>query len=294
MWSLHRWVWRPQSPLFIGMPPAGALNRCRLYVLGRTLWAAITAEFARSAATQFPDYAKCGKNIRQNVRFTYLYPAKSVRNGWCAWLPHFHFGRGLVWGREDGQEENGIDDRGFRRRLLDARPGTAIDPDSDSAEDGSLRETECVLPYWRDDGSPVAFAGYVFVKPEVNQLNKITEIFLGGDTRYGLGRLRQVECTSALDVFGARVDFDRQEPTVHSCVVFAHARQGNGATELLGAQESLAGWDLAEKDSLVRLEQKPLWAPGSQTRSTEPRPQWQICENGVWQLDGELQRSSGP
>ncbi|GIW70798.1 MAG: hypothetical protein KatS3mg102_0340 [Planctomycetota bacterium] len=49
-WSLFRWTWQLESPLYVGMPPAGSLNRCRLYVPARALWGAVTAEIARAAA----------------------------------------------------------------------------------------------------------------------------------------------------------------------------------------------------------------------------------------------------
>lgn len=77
-WSLHRWVWQLEAPLYVGMPPAGTLNRCRLYVPARAIWAAITADLARNGRNGFPKYAELGKQLREQARFTYLFPAEHL------------------------------------------------------------------------------------------------------------------------------------------------------------------------------------------------------------------------
>jgi len=287
-WTLYRWTWRLEAPLFVGAPPAGSLNRCRLYVPSRALWGALTAELARRRENGFPNYQNEGTILRENSRFTYLFPAECAGKHWRAWLPQYELRSGLVWRREDRQDgERDLADRQMRLRLMDARPGTAIDPDSDSAEEGSLRETECVLPLWRNNGSPVAFAGYVFLKNDVAELRDITVLFLGGDTRYGLGRLRSVgEWTSASDVFGAQVDLNQGAPSVRSNRLLAHTHQDAGGPEIIGSQESLAGWDRTKAVSFQSLSETPLWTPGSRIRNDGQAKDWEISEDGAWQLAG--------
>jgi hypothetical protein len=287
-WTLFRWTWRLESPLFVGAPPAGSLNRCRLYVPSRALWGALTAELARRRKNGFPNYQNEGTILRENTRFTYLFPAEWDGKRWRAWLPQYELRSGLVWRREDPQDgERDLADRQMRLRLVDARPGTAIDPDSDSAEEGSLRETECVLPLWRNNGSPVAFAGYVFLKNDVAELRDITVLFLGGDTRYGLGRLRSVgDWTSASDVFGAQVNLNQGAPSVRSNRLLAHTHQDAGGAEIIGSQESLAGWDRTKAVSFQSLSETPLWTPGSRIRDDGQAKDWEISEDGTWQLAG--------
>jgi hypothetical protein len=69
------------------------------------------------------------------MRLTYLYPAEMVSGAWRAWLPQYRTGEGLCWTREG--ESAAVPDRRFRQRLLGTRPATAVDPDNDSAADGS-------------------------------------------------------------------------------------------------------------------------------------------------------------
>ncbi|MCS7025735.1 MAG: hypothetical protein NZV14_13120 [Bryobacteraceae bacterium] len=281
-WTLYRWTWRLESSLFVGVPPAGSLNRCRLYVPARALWGALTAELARRRANAFPNYATEGTALHENARFSYLFPAECDGKHWRAWLPRYEERDGLVWRREDRPDgKHDLTDRQMRLRLLEARPGTAIDPDSDSAEEGSLRETECVLPQWRDIESPVALVGYVFLQQDLPQLRDLTALFLGGDTRYGLGRLCRLDMNQASDVFGAPVQYNDQ-PSIHTNRVLAHAQPSDRFQKLAGCLELLAGWDrTSAKNPLVPINECPLWAPGTHV-NTDSVP-WQIdSRTGIW------------
>lgn len=288
-WSLSRWVWQVEAPLSIGLPPSGSLNRCRLYVPARTLWGALTAALGRQLATGFPDYTKVGEDVRMNVRLTYLYPAEETQRGWCAWLPRYAMGKGLVWQREDDAHGTSLAaDREMRQRLLLARPGTAIDPASDSATEGTLRETECIGQHWGDSTSaaprPVGLAGYVFVRERevlAGALDKLEALFIGGDTRYGLGCVWRVTWLPASHVFGGVVDLSGQEPSVRVDRVLAHA-QAPATVMLVGQLESLGGWDRAKGDDLEQLAPAPLWTPGSSV--ADQQRCWYIKENGLWQL----------
>jgi len=309
-WSLYRWVWQLESPLFIGMPPSGSLNRCRLYVPARTVWGALTAELARKDSSDFPKYAEQGKKLCEQARFTYLFPAELSENRWVPWLPMFKPGEGLVWRRETQKCEP---DRVFRSRLLETRPATAIEATADAAAEGSLRETECISEFWRaEDGGhakPVGLVGCVFCRDDAiaGQISQIDRLFLGGDTRYGLGRVRKVGWEKASDVFGAQPKLDQDAPCVCSdtvwahascggkpaamsrpCVcsdtVWAHACQHDGGPRMIGALECLAGWDRADNGGLTRLKlyESPLWTPGSKT-SGKAEAGWEITAHGFWQ-----------
>jgi len=289
-WHLHQWVWRLKTPLFIGMPPAGALNRCRLYVPAR---AAVTSEVARSRnADGFPGYKEIGDRIKENSRFTYLYPAEKVGNDYEAWMPKFEK-RGLIWRRRDGKENSNknLSDRDFRRRLLDSRPGTAIAPETDSASEGSLRETECINPWWRnlsgheEKYSPVFLMGYVFLKDKDTSFHKqikenIKTLFVGGDTRYGLGKICRVEyrdLSGDLSVFGKPVHLDKENPEIQSDLVWGHALEcGQTPTHRMqGMKELLGGWEQSnpwEKGALA-------WTPGS---FLERSAAWSIDNCGCW------------
>jgi hypothetical protein len=294
-WALYRWAWQLEGPLHLGVPPAGSLNRTRLYVPARALWGALTAELSRREARDGKDlqYQHIGESLKKDYRFTYLFPAERVDEKWRAWLPSYR--DGLGWAPE-GQPEPVIIDRQFRRCLLSTRSATSIDASSDAADWGSLRETECIQTRWREDQGagtgPVAMVGYVFINigkerkakyaKATRRLSDVNTLFVGGDTRYGLGRIsrRSFELTKAPMMFGAQVEMGNDvSHRIQSATAWGHAVADSA---LSGALEMLVGWDLSELRSAEHS--LPLWQPGSQAPSPSDVLQWTIMPNGLWAL----------
>lgn len=279
-WSLHRWVWKLRGPVSVGMAPAGALNRCRLYVPARAVWGAYTAELAQ---TRSGDFGEVGRHLREQARFSYLFPAERGGGSWRAWLPRFEFDRGLLWAREDDRDgRRSRSDREFRLSLLEARAGTAVAPETDSADDGSLRETECIATRWRVNGTKpggeVALVGYVFLKDGVD-LDAVTALFFGGDTRYGLGRADLVSRDGANHLFSTPVCLEGDDPGVESRWVLGHAAASCG---MLGALERVAGWDRYQA-GLHATREQPLWVPGSRRDNDNAgATRWLLKSDGIW------------
>ncbi|ACL26646.1 hypothetical protein [Chloroflexus aggregans] len=303
-WKLYRWVWRLEAPLHIGVTPAGLLNRTRLYIPARNIWAALTEELARrSSSASFPDYAGTGRQVQEAMRFSYLYPAEQVNGKWQAWLPQYKQNgneSGLIWCREDGGKS--LPDRQFRQRILITRPSTAIDPSADSAAEATLRELECISPWWRqvngqDSAHAVAMVGYVLCQDD--QLHQdvmaIDEIFVGGDVRYGLGHLRRYDQPNEEQhLFGNQVNLqppDAQsadpqsrapqsaapqsaDPIVKTQRVLAHTLP-NGNVSFIGRWTCIGGWD---KGSMMSAHS--AWEPGS---FTETMHSFAIQKEGWWQ-----------
>lgn len=283
-WKMARWVWKLESPLYLGMSPAGALNRTRLYIPARTMLGALAAEIARRRNRKsFPHYGNIVKELLEKVRLSYLYPAEKVGQEWKAWLPKYEGGRGLVW-ESGGNDSKG--DRQFRRRLLTTRLATAIDHRNQTAEEGSLRETEVINPFWNVNAFvPVGMMGYVFWKNDhlKNELCEINEIFVGGDTRYGLGRLKKVEFEDfhgGYDFFGNDVEMDNSI-RIKTKTVYAHATiPKNSLQNVAGTMECLTGWDRIEGGL---INGQLLWAPGT-TVNTNSELCFEILEYGIWKL----------
>lgn len=296
-WSLFRWVWQLEGPLYAGIPPAGSLNRSRLYVPARALWGAMTAELSRREAQngKAPQYQTVGESLQKAYRFTYLFPAEKSGTGWKAWLPTYREGVGTAWHREDDPGVVVISDRAFRRRLLFTRPGTSIDASTDAADDGSLRETECIEVRWRNDrgqdAGPVAMLGYVFIqigkeKAKYSKARRrfdgLDTLFVGGDTRYGLGRLHRIafERVTPERIFGSLVRLKgAHPPQIEAKQVWAHACAD---APLKGGLELLGGWD---RSSIRDFDQAaPLWHPGSKAENVLL---WSIEPDGLWRRVGD-------
>jgi len=277
-WQAYRWVWRLESPLHIGFSPAGMLNRTRLYIPARTIWGALTAELARqNASGAWPAYQSVGRDLQETARFSYLYPAEQVNGQWYPWLPRYKEGQGLCWQRQDGGAL--LPDRVFRQRLLSTHPGTAIDPASDTAAKGTLREVEYIMPRWRHIGAPLAFVGYVFLQDgkDLHGLMDIAEIWVGGESRYGFGRLRRVRIDPTNECFGISLELRGDAPIL--CVsefVWAHV-PADGSNIGSGSWEVILGWD---RDNLNSIASSGLcWEPGSRANASTL---FRISESGVW------------
>lgn len=247
---------------------------------------ALTAELARREALATgqplspPNYEKKGEDLKARVRLTYLFPTQKKGDQWVAWLPQYQEGRGLVWQGEDGQRS--ATEREFRRWLLAARAGTAIDSQSDSALEGSLREHEVIQPwsFWGEAGKPqqVFFAGFVFLHAGESELEQVEELALGGDTRYGLGWIRRVDYHPHLgpELFrDVQVDIQGAAPICWSRFLLAHGTQPS--EELRGALEAFGGWN-AESLQKTQI----VWEPGS--FSKEPLA-WRIQPDGLWKKE---------
>lgn len=295
-WTLYRWTWQVKSPLYMSLPPAGVLTRCRLYVPAHTLWGAVTNELGKQEVklpleNQFESstvrkyYENLGKYLKKHTRFSYLYPAEQVNGQWKAWLPRYQAGQGLCWWRED-QEDACIAHRTFRSWLLYTRLSTAIERKTGTAADETLHETECLQPFWRrkKDIESVAMVGYVFIKDEalLTQLGKINDLLVGADTCYGLGHLNlKVKLKKSEQLFNLKTDLSQGKirisleaqqailgHTVQECEIFS------------GALEAMGCWNMHQgQQSTNHL----YWSPGSQG---EDRKELTITLNGEWKKLG--------
>ncbi len=284
-WVLYTWTWRVESPVTVGLSPAGSLERCRPYVPARTLAGALQAEVALRGNPDpqnngIPQYGKIGHEMGIAARFSYLFPAEERDGRFVTWLPEYRDGMGLVWravadGRsvaksDDGsgaRETEALSDREFRRRLLAARGQTAVAPASGAARDATLHELDVINPYWkpapRDAHSapaPVYLRGFYFLRENhfSKKLRQIRELRIGGELRNGMGILRLVEgpsqnnAANMLEAWGLALwnAGDKTAPVIRAKTILAHAPlDPKGARDSRigrGALEYLRGYHAGE------------------------------------------------
>ncbi|BAW00519.1 uncharacterized protein TTMY_0105 [Thermus thermophilus] len=307
-WELYRWVWRLRSPLHLGTAPAGSLNRTRLYVPAYTLRGALINALAGKLGVGPSAYQKATQALDSRFRLTYLFPAEREGDKWFAWLPRYKEGQGLVWQRE-GREDS-IPDRRFRMKLLSTRTSTAIDPGSDTASDGTLREVEVIHPWFAgEEPREVFLVGYVLYLPDSSkgsaspggleaQANreatpveeeakkylleeKGLEVFVGGELRYGLGRIELVHRSqeAKASLWDVQVDPNQNDPVVdRPGLLLAHGFAGGDQGEFKGSRECVAVWDNAPGRG--GLKSRGLaWTPGT----IPPELRWRIREDGFWE-----------
>jgi hypothetical protein len=121
--------------------------------------------------------------------------------------------------------------------------------------------------------------GYVFWNDndKHEELNRIKTLFVGGDTRYGLGKISKVSDSKESDtIFGKPTTLNKDNPEIKSKIAWAHASNNNHQIdpEIFGAKESLVGWD---RDKLQG--EKFMWSPGSYR---DQETVWSIESDGYW------------
>ncbi|RJO61282.1 hypothetical protein C4544_03255 [candidate division WS5 bacterium] len=203
-WTAYRLVYQAKSPIHIGWHTLGYIKLTRYYITGKAMWGAMTANIARIMNLDKPlqdHYKDIGNTLMNKYIFaSYFYPALDHKKP----LHPCFTDRGLIYGSlhtpDPSQEGNYTLDK-FERLFIKSYGQTAVMPDTNTAEDETLHESEFIssMVYEKDEQKPVYFVGYVFINDETKYDNSpikwknikgaVSEIFVGADRKYGWGRL---------------------------------------------------------------------------------------------------------
>lgn len=234
-WHVFRLIYRLEGPLHVGWRRIGNLQQTRPYVTGRAWWGAVTAALASlwlghsSGTVAYKDVASF---VCAHLRFGYFFPSVKEHGEFRSYLPRIQ-GRDLCYTSEHG---GSLTEPEFAYRFLSSRVATAVHPSSMTAEEGLLYETEFLSPWGRPlrestIPSAVYASGHLFVQdgnPEICLEDRdvkvrkqslfqngglLTWVSIGGERRYGYGRLRLVQVDPAKSVFGWKiVSLDGEAP----------------------------------------------------------------------------------
>ena len=202
-WKAYRLVYQAKSPIHIGWHTLGYIKLTRYYIPGKTMWGAMTANLTRTYGPKnIETYKVVGSLLKTDVRIGYFYTAINLNNTLNLLMPRYTKD-GLIYG--DINTDNYFKDE-FERAFVSSFGQTAILPESNTAEDESLHESEYISPGINKGGKykTVFFVGYVFIKEgaslsgqsigwadsKINVEPAIRELFVGGDMKYGWGRLK--------------------------------------------------------------------------------------------------------
>lgn len=189
-WKAYRLVYQAKSPIHIGWHTLGYIKLTRYYITGRNMWGAMTANMVRTLYGH-EDYQRVGELLKKDILISYFYPAIDFQN---PLLPKFQ-NTGLYYGQYSEAD--------FERLFIQSYGQTAVLPESNTADDQSLHESDFISPYIEGEDTQqkqnVYFVGYIFIHNKANHKGQIltrenieraiSEIFVGGDRKYGWGRL---------------------------------------------------------------------------------------------------------
>jgi hypothetical protein len=287
-WHLFRVMYELHSPLHIGYHKVGNVQRTRYYIPARNLWAAVTERLTRSgfSTPNAPqgDYQRIGDWVKRHCAFGYFF----VCDGDTLLYPHYAQD-GLCYGHLSAAE--------FERRWLSAHVTTALDAATTSAETGSLHEVEFIAPHYRiKDGNEeqvkrTSIGGWVFLSDEgVDMLGdeakwraRLGDLQVGGERRYGFGRLRLRCWTTDQTLADVEVTLDGLRPQISvqaTKPLLAHTLacdvKARGMIEPLVGRETV-GDSRSVGQRLTRGQ--VCWVPGSVVEGNECVT---LDETGVW------------
>ncbi len=268
-WTAYKIVLRLESPMHMGQAKMGNLQITRPYVHGKALWGALTARITRETTpARAEDYQTVGKQVNDELAFSYFYPATGEEVD--------------LWPWDDPER--------FAWRFLGSYASTALDYSQNSALDGSLHETEFIAPYTRDGQpvNPVNLVGYIFEQTEgtLPWKDALHKLQIGGERTYGWGRVRLSDCSPAQSLFEYNLDLTGARPVVavpEEGVLLAHARaHGERTIPAQGRVVPLVGRETknAGQHGQDVVMAAVCWEPGSRAQA---HVRVRIGENGIWE-----------
>jgi hypothetical protein len=243
----------------------GNLQATRPYVPGRVLWAALTARLTRNLGMgcREEEYRSTGQNLLENLRFGYLWPSQDGQNPCYPW---------------DDPDE-------FDYHFLNSYVSTALDYDKQGAQDGSLHEAEFIMPRTRQ-GQPVYLTSWLWARDdslESTWQQALGQVMLGGERRYGWGRVKLVSEWIPLDnpVIPNPEGFTWNKPIPAHCRVV-----GDPIADWSGEVEPLVGWEAKEGGARKALTAQvtAAYAPGAKGSEDNTLQASITAEYGLWEV----------
>ncbi|MCX8015134.1 MAG: hypothetical protein N2748_03865 [candidate division WOR-3 bacterium] len=188
-WQIYKLRYKVKSPLHIGYHKLGFVQRTRYFVPGRTMWGAGAEYLARSLGNiDDKVYSEARKFFLESAVFSYFY----LEHNGNLYLPRY----------EQRLKMGGLSLEEFEAKFISSFGKTAVEPHTTTAEDGTLHEIEYIQPL-----ANLHLVGYLFLRNDAefnkkrvvwedkaNSLKSVLQdITIGGERRYGFGRINLVE-----------------------------------------------------------------------------------------------------
>ncbi len=183
----HKLVFRQIQPIHIGKGSYGVVNETRIFIPGWTMWGALTKAYNLKNGG---DLSK-NQNLFENI--SCFYPSFDD-NGKDENILFPKFDKGEFYLGNYSEDK-------FRAKFVDTFISTAINPGTNTASDESLHELNIILPKVKRDyrknekEEQIYWVGVI----ELEDNREIPdEIYIGGDVRYGFGKLMLINSKSEL------------------------------------------------------------------------------------------------
>lgn len=203
-WTPYHVVFQLLVPMHIGAGKVGNVQRTYPYITGRVFWGALTMRLARNLlysgeAGNDGVYAAVGKQVHEQIAFTYFYPALHTDDTYPVSWP---------WNDESWPHASAA----FRKHLISSYASTALEYPTQTAAEALLHETEFISPHTIGQKScPVYLSGYIFIHNACDLAweQALENLQFGGDRCYGWGRVARHVCEPCEpSIFDGAIEFD--------------------------------------------------------------------------------------
>lgn len=261
----YKLVFKQIQPVHIGYRKWGVANETRIFILGQTMWGALTNAYGIKKRWGKEDF-KNDKNRAIFERITCFYPALQKNNGneYTPLFPNYKNGEFYLGDYSEGE---------FRYKFIETFVSTAILQESRHAKEGSLHELDVILPKSKDGKLALYWTGLIGLDDNNDVhafLKKDLEIFIGGDNRYGLGlvRLEEIKEEENLGVWNlnkeGRITYNYNEDgLLKNFLQFNNSIKFEGGLELIAEFNFQKNRPLIEKDNV-----EYFITPGSKIKNT--------------------------
>lgn len=262
VYTCYKVKFKAEAPVFVGTTKIGLIQQTRRYIPGKTMWGAITANITRKlidAGVMYSSdlYRDIGKCVEDCIRTTYFYP--TINNDIL--FPNY---------TKDGLKYGSLLENEFESMFIKSFVSTATMGNSGAAMDESLHETEYIsnrIKYGGKLPEQIYWTGYMFIEDCVNERysmessannfedikikhgkysvklsDALQQIYVGGDSRYGFGKLTLLSDNVSGYVFGCEIDEKLKFNLSKGTPLFAHMKiQDDDIKDYFGAIEPLVG-----------------------------------------------------
>jgi len=167
--SWYKVTFKQIQPIHLGYKKHGVINETRVFITGQMMWGALVNAYGRVKNWNSDEYEQ-NQTLFENISCFYPMIDNEVL------YPKFEEGEFYLGNYSENE---------FRKNYTTTLLSTAINPNTRNAKDESLHELDVILPnniYW---------VGYV--QCDKMKLEELKEIYIGGDSRYGLGLIKLEE-----------------------------------------------------------------------------------------------------
>ncbi|WP_058486545.1 hypothetical protein [Defluviitalea phaphyphila] len=187
----YKLIFKQEQPVYLGKSKYGVLSQTNLFINGNTIWGALTNTYiTKQKVNNVQEIKKIGDRLKT---ITCFFPAFKEGDNYKVLYPQYE--NGLFYFKSQDEKIKYSEDE-FLLRFVDSFVSTSIESSMRAAKDESLHMTEFICQRDKLTGEQLYWIGLLGLENrEANiDVNDIfSEIFIGGDTRYGLGYMKLVE-----------------------------------------------------------------------------------------------------